>query len=285
MPGTSSNGVHELLGVAQSRGWPLVMGVVNITPDSFSDGGQFLATDAAIEHALRLEDEGADILDLGGESTRPRAAEVGLEEELKRVIPVIEGVRRQSTISISIDTSKPEVMSAAVQAGASIVNDVRALKARGALQCVQELNVGVVLMHMRGEPRSMQENPKYTDVISQVREFLLKRVDDCVQSGIDGRQLIIDPGFGFGKNLEHNLLLLANLGQLTSSGWPVLVGVSRKSMIASMLDRKTGDRSYASVAMAVYAAQCGAAILRVHDVQGTCDALRVTAQVVAKKAP
>ena len=187
------------------------MGVVNITPDSFSDGGQFLAPEAATEHALRLVDEGVDILDLGGESTRPRAAEVDLDEELKRVIPVIEALRRHSTIPISIDTSKPEVMRAAVNAGASIINDVRALKAQGALQCAQELNVGVVLMHMLGEPRSMQENPQYTDVISQVRDFLLNRVDDCVQSGIDGKQIVIDPGFGFGKNLEHNLSLLANL--------------------------------------------------------------------------
>ncbi len=287
MPETSSSGVQELLGAAQSRGWPLLMGVVNITPDSFSDGGQFLTTDAATEHALRLEDEGADILDLGGESTRPRAAEVTIEEELKRVIPVIEAVRRQSTIPISIDTSKPEVMSAAVMAGASIINDVRALRAQGALQCAQELNVAVVLMHMRGQPRSMQENPQYDDVISQVREFLLTRVDDCLQAGIDAKQIIIDPGFGFGKNLEHNLLLLANLKKLTNSDWPVLVGVSRKSMIATMLgremDHQLDDRSYASVAMALYAAQCGAAIIRVHDVQATCDALRVTAQVAAKQ--
>jgi len=259
------------------------MGVVNITPDSFSDGGRYLSAEKAIEHALRLESEGADILDLGGESTRPGAGGVTLDEELKRVIPVIEAIRRRSGIPLSIDTSKAGVMRAAIEAGADIINDVRALREPGALACAAQLDAAVVLMHMQGQPRTMQENPHYVDVVAQVREFLMERATACLEAGLERGQLILDPGFGFGKNLQHNLDLLANLGTLALIGWPLLVGVSRKSMIGAILNRVVNDRVHASVALALCAAQRGAAILRVHDVQATCDALRVSARVAASE--
>ncbi len=267
--------------MAGARGWPLLMGVINTTPDSFSDGGRFLAPGRALEHALRLTAEGADIIDIGGESTRPQAPQVSLDEELNRVIPVIEALRGHSEIPISVDTSKPEVMRSAVAAGATLINDVRALRAPGALGCAAALGVGVVLMHMQGQPRTMQENPYYTDVVTQVRDFLQQRVTACIEAGIDPGRIIIDPGFGFGKNLQHNLRLLANLDTLTANGLPVLIGVSRKSMINTLLDRPMEERIHASVALAVCAAQRGAALLRVHDVQATSDALRVTAMVAA----
>ncbi len=259
------------------------MGIVNITPDSFSDGGRYIETGPACEHALRLVAEGADILDLGGESTRPQAQAVPVDEELRRVIPVIEAIRRHCQIPISIDTSKPEVMRAAVTAGATLINDVRALREPGALECAAALDAGVVLMHMQGMPRTMQKNPSYNDVLSEVHDFLYARIKACVDAGIDCGSLIVDPGFGFGKNLDHNLQLLANLNQLCAMATPVLVGVSRKSMLGAMIDRDVDDRVHASVALAVYAADQGAAVLRVHDVRATHDALRVTAMVRARE--
>ncbi len=282
MPGTTTHGLQYLLDLSRSRGWPLLMGVVNVTPDSFSDGGRYLSKDAAVEHALRLTSQGADILDVGGESTRPDAAEISLDEELERVIPVIDAVHKRLQIPISIDTSKPGVMRAAVEAGASLINDVRALRLPGALECAAQLNVDVVLMHMQGDPKTMQKDPQYADLLSEVRTFFELRAAACIKAGIAAEQIIIDPGFGFGKTVQHNLRLLANLHDVAASGWPVLVGVSRKSMIGGMLDRNINERLHASVALAVFAAQHGASMLRVHDVQATCDALRVTAMVTAE---
>jgi len=258
-----------------------IMGVLNITPDSFSDGGRFEHLDAAIAGAHRLCEEGAAIVDVGGESTRPGADSVSAAVEMARVIPVIEAIRAQCTASISIDTSKPEVMEAAVAAGAAMINDVMALRTPGAVETARDLQVPVCLMHMQGLPRTMQKNPHYDDVVAEVREFLLHRVDACVGAGIDEAKIIIDPGFGFGKTLQHNLSLLAKLDVLVDTGYPVLVGLSRKSMIASMLGRPVDERVAASAALALIAAQKGAHMVRVHDVAETADALRIEAWVRA----
>lgn len=256
-----------------------IMGVLNVTPDSFSDGGRFLETQAAVAGARKMHDEGATLIDVGGESTRPGALPVSAEEEIARVVPVIEAISRELCVTISIDTSKPGVMAAAVRAGATMINDVTALRAEGAVETACDLGVPVCLMHMQGSPRTMQKNPRYDDVVVEVREFLMRRVDACIAAGIDAGKLIIDPGFGFGKTLEHNLTLLANLDVLAQTGYPVLVGLSRKSMIAAMLDRPVERRAVASATLALIAVEKGASIVRVHDVAETADALTVAAWV------
>jgi len=265
---------------------PQVMGIVNVTPDSFSDGGAYDTTDAAVAHALKLVEEGADLLDIGGESTRPGADEVSLEEELRRVIPVIEGLASQTSVPISIDTSKPEVMRAAVAAGAGMINDVYALRREGALEAAAELGVPVVLMHMLGEPRSMQQSPEYDDVVGEVHRFLAERLFAAEMSGIAKKNLLVDPGFGFGKNTAHNLALLSQLQRFVELGVPVLAGLSRKRTIGDITGREVAqDRVAGSVAAHLIAAQRGAMILRVHDVAATVDALKVWNAVAAVPTP
>lgn len=261
---------------AYRDGQPLVMGVVNVTPDSFSDGGRFESPERAVAHALDLAAQGADILDVGGESTRPGAAPVSESVELDRVVPVIEGIRAASVTAISIDTSKPAVMRAAVAAGADLINDVFALRAPAALETAVELDVPVCLMHMQGRPRTMQQSPHYDHVVEDLLAFFQARVRDCLQAGMAGAHLVLDPGFGFGKSLAHNLQLLAGLGRFAELGYPVLAGLSRKSMLGAITGRERPDeRVAASVAAALLAADRGAAIIRVHDVADTVDALKV----------
>lgn len=263
-----------------------VMGIVNVTPDSFSDGGEHATTEAAIAHGLRMAEEGADILDVGGESTRPGADEVPLEEELRRVIPVIEGLARATSLPISIDTSKPEVMRAAVAAGAGMINDVYALRREGALDAAASLGVPVVLMHMLGEPRSMQESPQYDDVVADVHRFLAERIFAAEMAGIAKAKIVVDPGFGFGKNREHNLQLLARLDAIVELGVPVLAGLSRKRTIGDITGRDDPhERVAGSVAAHLVAAQRGAMLVRVHDVAPTVDALKVWAAIAAQPMP
>ena len=254
---------------------PRVMGILNTTPDSFSDGGVFLDPEAALVHARDMVAAGVDLIDVGGESTRPGAAEVPVGVELKRVIPLIEALAAELAVPISVDTSKPQVMAAAVAAGASLINDVRALRLPEALETASRLGVPVCLMHMAGEPRTMQDAPYYADVVSEVYAFLAGRVAACMDAGIPRERLLIDPGFGFGKTTAHNVVLLAGLGRLAGLGLPILVGISRKSMVGSLTGRGPGERLAASLAAAVLAAERGATILRVHDVAETLDALRV----------
>ncbi|MGQ0799397.1 MAG: dihydropteroate synthase [Pseudomarimonas sp.] len=254
---------------------PRVVGIVNVTPDSFSDGGQFAQVDAAVAHGLQLVADGADALDIGGESTRPNAIGVAVDEELRRVIPVIERLAALTEVPIWVDTSKPEVMRAAVTAGAGLINDVFALRREGALDAAAELGVPVCLMHMQGEPHSMQANPVYDDVVADVHRFLAERMFACEMSGIRKQRLLIDPGFGFGKTLEHNLRLLAELGRFVDLGVPILAGLSRKAMIGTLTGRSLDQRAVGSAAAAMMAAQNGAMLLRVHDVVATRDALAV----------
>ncbi len=256
-----------------------VMGILNVTPDSFSDGGRFVSAAAALRQARRMYAEGAAIIDVGGESTRPGAALVSVTQELDRVLPVIEAIRAELPVLISIDTSKPEVMRAAIAAGADMVNDILALRAEGAIPVVREAGVSACLMHMQGEPKTMQLAPAYGDVVREVRDFLVERVEACEAQGVARDRLVIDPGFGFGKTLEHNLCLLSELGKLVALGLPVLVGVSRKSMLGALLGKPVGERLYGSLALAVWAGLNGAAILRVHDVGPTVEALKVVAAV------
>ncbi|MDX1453862.1 MAG: dihydropteroate synthase [Gammaproteobacteria bacterium] len=260
------------------------MGVLNVTPDSFSDGGKFLAADAALAQAERMIDEGADIIDIGGESTRPGADPVPVEEELRRVLPVIEALAGRIRVPISIDTAKPEVMRAAAGAGASLLNDVNAFRAEGAVATAAELGLDVCIMHMKGEPRTMQLQPQYDDVVAEVRDFLLARASELEAAGLPRERIIIDPGFGFGKTLQHNLALLAGLGELAAAGYPVLAGMSRKSMVGALLDTPVDDRLYGSIALATIAAMHGASILRVHDVRATRDALRIAGAVLAQQS-
>lgn len=254
---------------------PVIMGILNVTPDSFSDGGRWPEKNKAIDRALRMQEEGAHIIDIGGESTRPGAAPVTLEEELARVIPVIESLATQLTIPVSIDTSKAGVMRAAVEAGAGLINDVCALTGPGALQMAADLAVPVCLMHMQGKPRTMQSNPVYADVVKEVRDYLLARADACVELGISRERILLDPGFGFGKTLAQNIELFQALGQLAEQGYPLLVGVSRKSMIGEITSRSVDNRVVGSVTAAVLAVQHGASIVRVHDVAATTDALKL----------
>jgi dihydropteroate synthase len=265
---------------------PRVMGIVNVTPDSFSDGGAHATADAAVAHGLRLAGEGADILDIGGESTRPGADDVPEDEELRRVIPVIERLAKEVAIPVSIDTSKPGVMRAAVAAGAGMVNDVYALRREGALDAAAALGVPVVLAHMLGKPRSMQEDPRYDDVVAEVHRFLAERIFAAEMAGIAKKHIVVDPGFGFGKTRDHNLLLLAQLERFTELGVPVLAGLSRKRTIGDLTGRaEPPERVHGSVAAHVIAAQRGAALVRVHDVAATVDALKVWAAVAAQPMP
>ncbi|AWV07827.1 dihydropteroate synthase [Marilutibacter maris] len=265
---------------------PRVMGVVNVTPDSFSDGGEHATTDAAVAHGLSLVEEGADILDIGGESTRPGAEDVASEEELRRVLPVIEALAAKVAVPISVDTSKPEVMRAAVAAGAGIINDVYALRRDGALEAAADCAVPVVLMHMQGEPRSMQAAPQYDDVVADVHRFLAERIFAAEMAGIDKKRIVVDPGFGFGKALEHNLLLLAQLQRFSELGVPLLAGLSRKRSIGELTGREDPHaRVHGSLAAHLIAVQRGARIVRVHDVAATVDALKVWEAVAAQPQP
>lgn len=258
------------------------MGVVNVTPDSFSDGALFDDAAQAIAHARKLIEEGADILDIGGESTRPGSSPVPLAEERRRVLPVIEGLSGCG-VPVAVDTRKPELMGEAIAAGASMVNDTNALRAEGALETVAATDVAVCLMHMRGDPRNMQDAPRYDDVVREVREYLLDRVTAAEGAGIARHRIVVDPGFGFGKTLEHNLALLRSLDAFVDVGGALLAGLSRKSMLGHLTGREVGARVYASVAAALVAVEKGAHIVRVHDVAATCDALAVW-QAVTRNA-
>lgn len=253
---------------------PLIMGIVNVTPDSFSDGGHFYSPERAIAHALQLVEQGADLLDIGGESTRPGAQPVSVEEELSRILPVLEGLSH-CDVPLSVDTLKPGVMRAAIRAGADMINDVNALRADGAMQAVADSGVAVCLMHMQGEPRTMQQAPRYQNVVAEVKDFLAARVAVAEQEGIARERIVIDPGFGFGKSLEHNLALLRGLGEFQELGVPLLAGLSRKSMLGALTGLPVEERMVPSVAAAVIAALKGAKILRVHDVKETKQALQI----------
>ncbi len=255
---------------------PMIMGVLNITPDSFSDGGQHFDIDKAIESAKLMISQGVDIIDVGGESTRPGAHAVSTYDEINRVIPVIEALYHSTDVTISIDTSKPEVMKLAVKAGASMINDVCALSADGALETAARLNVDVCLMHMQGSPRTMQKDPTYNDVVDDIKDFFSLRIEACIEAGIAEDKIILDPGFGFGKTLDHNLEILKRFNEFKSFGLPLLAGLSRKSMIGTLLDdRNVGGRVVGSVTGAIIAVQNGADIVRVHDVLETKDALTI----------
>ncbi len=255
------------------------MGVLNVTPDSFFDGGRYLSLEDAVSRAGKMAREGADMIDIGGESTRPGAERVSVDQELERVIPVIECLRREIDLPISIDTSKAEVMRAAVAAGAAMINDVYALRQPGALEAAVDLRVPVCLMHMQGEPGTMQAAPQYDNVIDEVQGFLAQRVDACVAAGLARDLLMVDPGFGFGKSLEHNLSLLRHLDRFDDLDLPVMVGLSRKSMLGRILDRPDGKVLVGSVVLAMLACQRGARIIRVHDVAETVEALTVLGAV------
>jgi dihydropteroate synthase len=252
----------------------LVMGIVNVTPDSFADGGRYFNHADALAHARQLIDEGADVIDIGGESTRPGADDVSPDEEIRRVVPLLEALA-PSAVPLSVDTSKPEVMRAALAAGAAIINDVRALQQPGAAEAVADSSCGLVLMHMQGTPRTMQQAPYYRDVIDEVVQFLAERVRYARAQGIDARRIAVDPGFGFGKSIEHNFTLLSELAALKRMQLPIVVGLSRKSMLGAATDRAVHDRAAASVAAALLAAERGANVVRVHDVAATRDALGV----------
>ncbi len=259
---------------------PLVMGVLNVTPDSFSDGGKFFATDAAIRQAERMFEAGAAIVDVGGESTRPGAGQISEDEELDRVIPVIETISDGTDIAVSIDTSKPGVMRAAVNAGASMINDVYALRQDGAVEAASELDVAVCLMHMQGEPGTMQQNPGYQDIPGDILDFLSKRITACRDAGIDDEKIVIDPGFGFGKTHEHNVRLLASLDRFQELGMPLLVGLSRKSTLGALTGKDVEERLPAGIAAAILAVERGAHIVRTHDVDETIDALKIASAVM-----
>lgn len=257
---------------------PVVMGILNVTPDSFSDGGRFSAHNRAVEHALAMIEAGAAIIDVGGESTRPGADAVTEEEEIRRVVPVIEAlIQRVPAAIVSVDTSKAEVMRAALRAGASLINDVRGLREEGALQAAADSNAAVCLMHMQGEPRTMQAQPHYEDVVAEVVTFLEARIAACVAMGISRDRIVVDPGIGFGKRLEHNLRLLAHLPRLAELGVPLLIGVSRKSLFGALLGRAVDERVAGGVAVATAALLAGTHVLRVHDVAETVDAVKVVA--------
>lgn len=264
-------GPHQLL---PDR--PRLMGVLNVTPDSFSDGGLFLDAERALDHAWAMVEEGADLIDIGGESTRPGAEPVPLDEEIRRVIPLVETLAPRLPVAVSVDTSKPDVMAAAIAAGAGMINDVTGLRdpqSRAVLAAAP--TVAVCIMHMQGEPRSMQKSPVYADVVSEIRAFFLERLACCDGDGIDRRRVVLDPGFGFGKTVAHNYVLLRDLPELVEIGQPVLVGLSRKSMLGRVTGRDTADRLSASVAAATLAAHAGAHLIRVHDVAATRDAMAI----------
>ncbi len=261
--------------ISNNRTQPQVMGILNITPDSFSDGGKFSHFDQALIHVEKMILDGADIIDIGGESTRPGALEVNEEEELARVIPLLNTIKSTFDIKVSIDTSKAQVMTQAIANGADIINDVRALQNEGCLSVIAKSNVPVCLMHMQGLPRSMQKNPHYGNIIGDIKVFFKERIKACEQAGINRERLILDPGFGFGKTLEQNYQLLAQLYQFNDLGLPLLSGTSRKSMIGDLLTRNVDDRLAGSLTTAIIAAQQNVSIIRVHDVKETVDALKV----------
>lgn len=268
-------------GTALDLSVPRVMGILNVTADSFSDGGSFLTRQAALRRAREMVAEGAAIVDVGGESTRPGASPVAVQEELDRVVPVIEAIRAELPTVVSVDTSKPEVMRAAVAAGAGLINDVRALREEGALQAAVELGMPVCLMHMQGEPRTMQVAPHYQDVVAEVKAFLADRLAQCRQAGIGEGRLLIDPGFGFGKTVAHNLSLMKRLTEFMDLGVPVLVGASRKSLIGAVLEVPVDKRVYGSIALAALAVAHGAAVIRAHEVAATVHAVKMAAAVRA----
>lgn len=252
-----------------------VMGVLNVTPDSFSDGGFYTNHDKAVDHAKKMIEEGAAIIDIGGESTRPGAQRISVQEELDRVMPVLEILLQEFPVAISVDTSKPDVMREVLRAGASMINDICALQEPGALEVFAQSNASVCLMHMQGAPQTMQCDPHYNDVVSEIKDFLIHRIQICEAAGVDRSQIIVDPGFGFGKNMAHNLSLLKHLDQFRELGVPILAGLSRKSTIGALLDAPVTERLYGSLAAAVIAAWQGAHILRVHDVKPTVQALQI----------
>lgn len=263
---------------------PLVMGVLNVTPDSFSDGGQFNQPDNALRHAIDMVEAGAAIIDIGGESTRPGAASVSVQEELDRVIPLVEAVRAECDAEISVDTSTPEVMTEAARAGAGIINDIRALERPGALAAAAASGLAVCVMHMQGEPATMQQAPEYDNVVIEVRDWLSAKADACIAAGIPRDHILLDPGIGFGKNDTHNLALLKQLPLLAETGFPLLVGASRKSMIGRLLHRDVSERLAGSLAIAMASVQNGASIMRVHDVAETVDVLRMMQLLQDEKA-
>ena len=272
--------IFDCAGKSLDLSAPRIMGIINVTPDSFSDGGKFFATDAALTQARKLVEEGADILDIGGESTRPNAEPVSAQEEIDRVAPVIEAISAELDVPISIDTLKADVMRAAVAAGAGLINDVNALRSEGALQAAVDLNVPVCLMHMQGTPQTMQQEPQYDDVVSEVERFLLERVDACKAAGISDDKIMLDPGFGFGKRARHNLRLMKHLSRFTALPYPVLVGVSRKSIIGEMLKVSVEERLAGSLSLASVAVWQGAKLIRTHDVQATRQAVNLTHHVL-----
>jgi dihydropteroate synthase len=259
---------------------PVVMGILNVTPDSFSDGGRYVRPEAALDRAAAMVTEGAGIIDIGGESTRPGAAGVPESVETERVVPIIERIARTLDVTISIDTSKPGVMAAATAAGAHIVNDVHALRSPGAREWAARSGVGVCLMHMQGEPRTMQHHPHYQDVVAEVSEFLVWARESCLSAGVAQDAIVLDPGVGFGKGLEHNMTLLKELPRLVALGSPLLVGVSRKSFIGRILDRGADERLYGGLGLAALAVSMGARIIRTHDVAPTLDAIRMVGAVL-----
>ena len=268
------------LSLLPPAGRAAVMGILNITPDSFSDGGQFcdgtaVDLDAVLRRAEAMVEAGVDILDVGGESTRPGATPVPVAQELDRVVPVVTTLKQHFSVPVSVDTSSAQVMAQSADAGADLLNDVRSFQRPGALQAAVATGLPVCLMHMNGEPGVMQHEPRYNNVVTEVKNYLLARVEDCVAAGIARDRILIDPGFGFGKTLDHNLALFRALPDLVAQGYPVLVGVSRKRMIGALLGRETGERLIGSVALAILAARAGAAVVRVHDVEQTIDALRI----------
>jgi dihydropteroate synthase len=269
----STNLAKDNLDQFKSNNYVKVMGVINTTPDSFSDGGQFSVIDNAFQHALKMIEDGVDILDVGGESTRPGSVQVDLEQELFRTVPLIKLIREVSDVPISIDTNKPDVMQQAVDAGATMINSIWALRLESSLELAADLDVPVCFMHMQGTPETMQKNPTYNNVVSEVLDFLKRRIDAAIDAGIKPHNIIIDPGFGFGKTLQHNLQLLKSLAEFKSLGVPLLVGMSRKGMIGTILDKPVDQRLYGSVSSAVIAAMLGADIVRVHDVPETLDAI------------
>jgi len=258
-----------------TRTQPLVMGILNVTPDSFSDGGKFSTFDKALEQVKNMIDDGIDIIDIGGESTRPGAVDVSVDDELYRVVPLLKAIKSNFDIMVSIDTSKAEVMEQAIAHGADIINDVRALQNEGCLAVLARSDVPICLMHMQGLPRSMQHNPQYNDIISDIKQFFIERITVCEQAGIAQERLILDPGFGFGKTLDQNYELLAQLDTFNDLGLPLLSGTSRKSMIGDLLERNVDDRLAGSLTTAIIAAQKNARIIRVHDVKETVDALKI----------
>ncbi|MCK4585738.1 MAG: dihydropteroate synthase [Gammaproteobacteria bacterium] len=257
-----------------------VMGILNVTPDSFSDGGLFVSVPEALKQARQMLHEGATLIDVGGESTRPGATDVSVQEELDRVIPVIEAINKELDVIVSIDSSKPEVMKQAASAGAGLINDVRALREPGALQAAKKADVPVCLMHMLGEPRSMQEDPQYDDVVKTVKMFLQERIQCCEEAGISAEKILIDPGFGFGKTADHNLSLIKRLAEFLELGKPVLMGVSRKSTIGTLTGKPVGQRLPGSIALTALCCQSGARIIRTHDVAATVDAITLTTAVM-----